>query len=73
MLAPKTVFITIDGNLRYQQNVKDRDIGLLVLSAPDNTLETLRTLLPEILVALTTVQSGEIARVTVEEGNETKE
>ena len=29
------VFVTIDGNLRYQQNLSGRDVGLVVLSALD--------------------------------------
>jgi hypothetical protein len=38
------VFITIDGSLRYQQNMTGRTIALVVLSARDNTFDTLMPL-----------------------------
>ena len=57
------VFITIDGNLRYQQNLSGRDLGLVVLSAPDNTIETLLPLMPQVLAALPTLGPGQIVKV----------
>ncbi|MBX3053391.1 MAG: DUF5615 family PIN-like protein [Caldilineaceae bacterium] len=45
------VFVTIDGNLIYQQNLKTVHPAIVVLSAPHNTLESLRPLAPEILAA----------------------
>lgn len=39
-------FVTIDGNMRYQQNMKGRSFALIVLNAKDNTLEVLLPLMP---------------------------
>lgn len=57
------VFITIDGNLRYQQNLTHRDIALVVLSASDNTIETLLPLMPQVLMALPATHSGQVVKV----------
>ena len=57
------VFITIDGNMRYQQNMKGRRLALVVLSAPDNTIETLLPLMPQVLAALPSIQPEMIVRV----------
>lgn len=52
------VFVTIDGNLTYQQNLKDTRLTIIVLKAPDNTIETLRPLVPRILTALQSINPG---------------
>ena len=59
------VFITVDGNLPYQQNLTGRQIAIIVLSAPDNTIDTLLPLIPDVLSALASLQAGQIARVSV--------
>lgn len=58
------VFITIDGNLEYQQNLASIRIGLIVLSAPDNTIETLAPLSPQIVLALQSIQPGKMIRIS---------
>lgn len=57
------VFVTIDGNLRYQQNLAGRPLALVVLSAPDNTLDTLLPLMPQVLAALPTLEAGQIVKI----------
>jgi hypothetical protein len=57
-------FITIDGNMRYQQNLRSLRIAMVVLVAPDNTIETLLPLVPQILQALDSIQSGQIVKVS---------
>ena len=57
------VFVTIDGNLEYQQNLKKVKLALVVLKASDNTIETLRPLSPQILAALQDIQPGDIVRI----------
>lgn len=57
-------FITIDGNLRYQQNLTGLNLSLIVLSAPDNTFETLQPLMHQILAALETIRAGEIVKIS---------
>lgn len=57
-------FITIDGNMRYQQNMSGRSFGLIVLSAWDNPIETLLPLMPQVLAALPTLAPGQIVKIT---------
>lgn len=61
--APLDVFVTIDGNLQYQQKLRDVTLAIIVLKAPDNTFETLRPLAPKILTALANIHPGDIVRV----------
>ena len=56
-------FITIDGNLTYQQNIASLPFGVIVLSAPTNRLEELLPLVPDILTALASLGPGQIVRV----------
>jgi predicted nuclease of predicted toxin-antitoxin system len=57
------VFVTIDGNLTYQQNLQGASLAIVVLSAPDNTIESLRPLGPAILNAIARISAGEIIPV----------
>ena len=57
-------FITIDGNMQYQQNITSLQIGIVVLVAPDNTLDTLLPLAPQILQALDNIQPGQIIKIS---------
>lgn len=57
------VFVTIDGNLTYQQNLKGVNLAIIVLRAPDNTIESLRPLVPAILAAMQRITSGEVLPV----------
>jgi len=54
------VFITIDNNLRYQQNLKTIQLVIVVLNAKDNKLETLQPLIPSVLSTLETSQMGQV-------------
>src|SRR5687768_9983761 len=57
------VFITIDRGLEYQQSLPGADLAFVVLRAPDNTLDTLHPLMPQVEAALLTLQKGEVVRV----------
>lgn len=46
------VFLTADQNLEYQQNLSALPLAVVVLVARDNTFETLRQLMPEVLDCL---------------------
>nr|WP_198409501.1 DUF5615 family PIN-like protein [Limnochorda pilosa] len=52
------VFITADQNVQYQQNLRSARISVVVPAAPNNRLETLRPLLPEVLRVLEKLQPG---------------
>jgi len=57
------VLITIDGNIRYQQTFKDRQISLLVLRAASNDISDLTPLVTEALLVLKSIQPGQIMEV----------
>ena len=57
------VFVTGDRNLEHQQNMVGRQLGVVVLVAPSNALDDLVPLVPEALVAIATVQPGQLLRV----------
>ena len=55
------VFITSDKNLRYQQNLATREIGIIEL--PTNRLSIVHKLGPQIAGALKTIRSGQYIRI----------
>ncbi len=57
------VFVTIDGNLQYQQNLAQVKIAVIVLAASNNKLETLKPLMPRILAALPNLEAGQIFEI----------
>jgi hypothetical protein len=57
------VLITMDRNLEYQQNVARAGLGLLVLIARDNRVETVVPLAGAILAALDQVRPGSVLHV----------
>lgn len=57
------VFITIDKNIRYQQNISRHKIAVLIIRAASNDLDDIRPHVQHALAALETVRPGEIAEV----------
>lgn len=57
------VFLTVDQNIRYQQNLAGRSIAVVVLSAGGITIDDLKPLLPKIERTLLTVQPGKLYEV----------
>jgi len=53
------VFITVDRNLSFQQNLPQFDIAVIVLQAPSNRLADLKPLTPDVLAILATVTKGQ--------------
>ncbi len=58
------IFITVDRNLAFQQNLPRFDIAVIVLHASSNRLADLKPLVPEILAILSTVAKGEATVVS---------
>lgn len=60
MLAaqPFDVFVTVDRNLAFQQNLHVHSIPILVLRAKTNRLADLRPLVPMLLAAVDTAKGG---------------
>ncbi len=57
------VVITADQNMQYQQNLRRGTIRIIVLVAPNNRLDTLRSLFPDVLRVIDTMNEGELVRV----------
>jgi len=57
------VLITVDTNLRYQQNMEGRSLAIVVLYSPSNRLEHLRKHFPVCCLALEKIKPGQIVRV----------
>lgn len=58
------VFVIVDQNLEYQQNLKRFDIAFVLLIAVNNKYEALSPLVPKILEALKSIQRGDFVRLT---------
>lgn len=56
-------FLTIDGNLVYQQNLGQYRIAVVVLRALTNTFEDLEPLVPQLLSVLATLEPAQVAYV----------
>jgi|SRR6185437_3110261 len=57
------VLITVDKNLHYQQNLRNRAISILLLRAKSNDLDDLKPLVPKALNALKSIQSGQVLEI----------
>ena len=57
------VFLTVDQNLKYQQNLSAFQIAIILLVARDNRLQTLLPLMPEVREALGMIKGGEFIRL----------
>ena len=57
------VFVTVDRNLSFQQNLDSFPIGVLVLHAKTNRLADLMPLVPALLAAIETALPGVVAHV----------
>jgi len=60
------VLLTVDQNLRYQQNLQGRSIAVVVMIADGITVEVLRPLVPAVEKTLLNVQPGQVYEVTAE-------
>lgn len=56
-------FITVDKSLRYQQNLSDLPIAVVVLHAHSNELQVLMPLLPRLEEALASLQPRSFVQV----------
>jgi hypothetical protein len=57
------VFITMDQNLEFQQNLATLPIAVLIIKAVSNRLEHLAPLVPDVLQALNHMQPRTLRRV----------
>ena len=54
------VFLTVDQNLNYQQNLTAINIGLIVLVARNNRFKTLLPLMPDVRSKLKSIKPGDV-------------
>jgi len=59
------VLITIDKNIRHQQNITGRNIAILIIRAASNDLDDIRPHIPQALAALKTIKPGQILEVGI--------
>jgi predicted nuclease of predicted toxin-antitoxin system len=57
------VLVTIDQNLKYQQNLQGATVAVLQLSALSNRLKDLLPLIPQLKEVLKTIQAGEVVTI----------
>jgi PIN like domain len=65
------VFLTVDRNLSYQQDVSALDIAVLVMVAHSNALDVLRPLVPLVLDALANPKRGAVTLIRAEGESQT--
>ena len=58
------VFVTMDKNLEYQQNLGAFDLGFVVIRAKSNSYLDVEPLMPIVNEAVRTIKSGSIAHVS---------
>jgi hypothetical protein len=58
-----TILLTTDQNLRYQQNLQQAGVAVVVLVAPSNRLPDLVPLIPSVRSLLGTIRPGEVIEV----------
>lgn len=59
------VFVTVDRNLSFQQNLPGFSIAVIVLRAKSNRLSELQPLVPELLASILTAKPGMVTYVGV--------
>jgi hypothetical protein len=58
------VLVTVDKSIRHQQNLRAAGIAVVVLVAATNRLADLTPRVPGALVALATIQPGDVVEIT---------
>jgi hypothetical protein len=57
------VFVTADQNLQYQQNLQVLPIAVAVLVAKSNRMQSLKPLVPQLLLAIASLEPRTLVRV----------
>lgn len=58
------VFLTVDQNIRHQQNLSQRGLRFIVIIGRDNTYATLAPLIPKVKETLQTIQPGVLVEIS---------
>jgi hypothetical protein len=57
------VFVTVDRNIRYQQNISTYDIAVMILKGRSIDIEDLRPLIPKALAAMPSLKPGTVVEI----------
>ena len=57
--------VTVDQNIPYQQNLRDRAISMVVLQSQTTNLDDLLVLMPDLPRALDTLKPGDVVRIGI--------
>jgi predicted nuclease of predicted toxin-antitoxin system len=57
------VFITLDQNLQYQQNLSKSSMAVILLSVKNNRFETIQPLVSKIVATLKSLQHGQVVKI----------
>ncbi len=57
------VLVTVDTNLRYQQNLTGHKIAIVILQSASNRLDHLQQYFPNCVQALEIIRSGEVVQI----------
>jgi hypothetical protein len=58
------IFLTVDQNIQFQQNLATFALAVILLKAPRSTLAMLKPLMPKVLQVLGTIKPGELVVVS---------
>jgi predicted nuclease of predicted toxin-antitoxin system len=58
------VFLTVDQNLRHQQNLASSSLKFIVLVAANNQYDSLAPLIPQVKAALTKLAPGDVIEIS---------
>jgi predicted nuclease of predicted toxin-antitoxin system len=59
------VLITVDKNLKYQQNITNRRIAIMVIRTASNDIDDIRPHFPGMLAGLQSIRPGQIVEVGI--------
>jgi predicted nuclease of predicted toxin-antitoxin system len=57
------VFLTLDRGIEYEQNLRNRAIGIVIVRSKSSRLDDLLSYTPEILKVLGSIRSGQLVKV----------
>ena len=57
------VLVTVDKSMKYQQNLTNRNIAVLVIRAKSSDIDDLLPYLDECVAALKTIKPGQVVKV----------
>ena len=58
-----TVFITVDKNVEYRQNLAKLTLGLIVVAVPDNNIKYFRPIFSQLLQAAASIGPGQVVHI----------